>query len=145
VENKIIPYSPHLKEYARQLRNNSTLSEILLWQNIKNKGFEVQFHRQVPLLNYIVDSYCHELMLAIEIDGGSHQFKYEYDAIRQGESEKFGVTFLQFSDAAVKQDMFAVLLTLEQALKLIDERVKLAPFNSKPLGKHGLAKSHFPT
>ncbi|MGL2967307.1 endonuclease domain-containing protein [Flavobacterium sp. XGLA_31] len=117
MRNKIIPYSPHLKEYARQLRSNSTLSEVLLWKNIKNKGYGFQFHRQVPLLNYIVDFYCHELMLAIEIDGESHQFKYEYDAMRQGELEKEGVTFLRFTDADIKQNMFSVLLTLEQTLK----------------------------
>lgn len=79
MRNKIIPYNPKLKEYARYLRNNSTLSEVLLWQKIKNKSFGVQFHRQVPLLDYIVDFYCHELMLVIEIDGNSHDFKYDYD------------------------------------------------------------------
>ena len=117
MRNKIIPYSPHLKEYARQLRNNSTLSEVLLWKKIKNKGYDFQFHRQVPLLNYIVDFYCHELMLAIEIDGESHQFKYDYDDKRQGELEKAGVSFLRFTDIDVKQNMFSVLLTLEQTLK----------------------------
>lgn len=116
MRNKIIPYSPHLKEYARQLRTNSTLSEVLLWNNIKNKSYGVQFHRQVPLLHYIVDFYCHELMLAIEIDGDSHQFKYEYDAKRQGALEKRGVTFLFFSDYDIKHNMFSVLVTLEQTL-----------------------------
>ena len=116
MKNKIIPYQTHLKAYARQLRNNSTLSEVLLWQNIKNKGFGVQFHRQVPLLDYIVDFYCHELQLAIEIDGESHQFKYEYDANRQGRLEEQGVSFLRFADADVKHNMFAVLLILEQTL-----------------------------
>ncbi|GAA4773763.1 MULTISPECIES: endonuclease domain-containing protein [Flavobacterium] len=96
MKNKIIPYAPHLREYARQLRNNSTLSEVLLWQKIKQKGFDYQFHRQVPMLNYIVDFYCHELMLAIEINGDSHLYKYEYDTLRQGELEKQGVQFLFF-------------------------------------------------
>ncbi|WP_445452783.1 endonuclease domain-containing protein [Flavobacterium sp. 25HG05S-40] len=111
-----------MKEYARLLRNNSTLSEVLLWQNIKNKGFEVQFHRQVPLSNFIVDFYCHELMLAIEIDGDSHQFKYEYDATRQGELEKLGVTFLRFSDIDVKKNMFSVLLSIEQTISLFKNK-----------------------
>ena len=83
MKNKIITYNPKLKEYARQLRNNSTLSEVLLWQKIKNKALGVQFHRQVPLKEYIVDFYCHELMLAIEIDGDSHLYKYNYDKKRQ--------------------------------------------------------------
>ena len=98
MKNKIITYNPKLKEYARQLRNNSTLSEVLLWQKIKNKALGVQFHRQVPLKEYIVDFYCHELMLAIEIDGDSHLYKYNYDKKRQGELENLGFTFLRFSD-----------------------------------------------
>ena len=79
MKNKIIPYNPKLKEFARQLRKNSTLSEVLLWEKLKQRSMGVQFHRQVPLLEYIVDFYCHELQLAIEIDGVSHDFKYDKD------------------------------------------------------------------
>ena len=114
MKNKIITYNPKLKEYARQLRNNSTLSEVLLWQKIKNKALGVQFHRQVPLKEYIVDFYCHELMLAIEIDGDSHLYKYDYDTKRQGELEQLGITFVRFLDKDVKQNMFSVALSLEQ-------------------------------
>lgn len=96
MKNKIIPYDPKLKELARQLRKNSTLSEILLWQKIKNRTYGVQFHRQVPLLDYIVDFYCHELMLAIEVDGNSHDHKYEYDCKRQHRLEKEGVGFCDY-------------------------------------------------
>jgi len=71
--NTIIPYRKELKSLARKLRKNSTLSEVLLWIEIKNKQLEgFQFHRQVPMLDYIVDFYCHELKLVIEIDGDSH-------------------------------------------------------------------------
>jgi very-short-patch-repair endonuclease len=83
-KNVIIPYDPRLKQFARYLRNNSTLSEILLWKQIKNKALGIEFHRQVPIDEFIVDFYCHELMLAIEIDGISHDFKYENDLRRQG-------------------------------------------------------------
>ena len=116
MRNKIIPYNPKLKEYAKQLRNNSTLSEVLLWQKIKNKALGVQFHRQVPIKEYIVDFYCHELMLAIEIDGDSHFYKYDYDQKRQGELELLGITFLRFSDFDVKQNMFSVALALEHVV-----------------------------
>ena len=116
MRNKIIPYNPKLKEYAKQLRNNSTLSEVLLWQKIKNKALGVQFHRQVPIKEYIVDFYCNELMLAIEIDGDSHLYKYEYDQKRQGELELLGITFLRFSDFDVKQNMFSVALALEHVV-----------------------------
>ncbi len=123
MKNKIIPYNPKLKEYARELRKNSTLSEVLLWKNIKNKALGVQFHRQVPMLEYIVDFYCHELMLAIEIDGDSHLYKYKYDGKRQGELEKEGVVFLRFTDLDIKQNVFSVGITLEQVVQeLIDKK-----------------------
>jgi len=48
------------------------LLEVLLWNQIKGKAFGYEFHRQVPVDEFIVDFYCHELMLAIEIDGNSH-------------------------------------------------------------------------
>lgn len=70
--NKIPPYNPKLKELARQLRKNMTLGEVLLWQEIRNRKLGVQFHRQVPIKEYIVDFYCHELLLVIEIDGSTH-------------------------------------------------------------------------
>jgi very-short-patch-repair endonuclease len=117
MKNKIIPYNPKLKEFARELRKNSTLSEVLLWQKIKNKALGVQFHRQVPMLEYIVDFYCHELMLAIEIDGNSHLYKYDYDRKRQGELEKAGVVFLRFTDLDIKKNMFSVALSLEQVVQ----------------------------
>ena len=116
MKNTIIPYEPHLKEYAKILRKNSTLSEVLLWNKIKNKAFDVQFHRQVPILNYIVDFYCHEINLAIEIDGDSHLYKYEYDLKRQNEIEKYNIKFIRFSDADVKNNMFSVLLSLEEII-----------------------------
>ena len=90
MKNKIIPYNPKLKELARELRKNSTLSEVLLWLKIKGKAMGVEFHRQVPIDNFIVDFYCHELMLAIEIDGNSHDDKQDYDQNRQQILENFG-------------------------------------------------------
>ena len=116
MKNKLIPYNPKLKAYARQLRNNSTFAEVLLWQKIKQRALGIQFHRQVPLLEYIVDFYCHELQLAIEIDGDSHDYKYEYDARRQGLLEKQGVVFIRFSDADVKYNMFSVEMALVEKI-----------------------------
>ena len=117
MRNKIIPYNPELKLLARQLRKNSTLPEVLLWQNIKQRAFGVQFHRQVPMLNYIVDFYCHEIGLAIEIDGQSHDHSFLYDAKRQGELEVYGVKFLRFSNDEIKKNMFSVLLIIEETVK----------------------------
>ena len=117
MRNKIIPYRSDLKLFARQLRKNSTLTEVLLWQNIKQRAYGVQFHRQVPMLNYITDFYCHEIGLVIEIDGSSHDYKVLYDAKRQGELEAYGVTFLRFTNEEVKKNMFSVLLVIEEKVK----------------------------
>ena len=124
MRNKIIPYHPELKLLARQLRKNSTLPEVLLWQNIKQRGYGVQFHRQVPMLNYIIDFYCHEIGLAIEIDGQSHDHNYLNDAKRQAELEVYGVTFLRFSNEEVKKNMFSVLLVIEETVNNLKGELK---------------------
>ncbi|MFK8271584.1 endonuclease domain-containing protein [Capnocytophaga stomatis] len=125
--NKIIPYNPKLKEFARILRKNSTLSEILLWKQIKNRALGVEFHRQVPMLEYIIDFYCHELRLAIEVDGNIHDFRYLEDAQRQGEIEKYGVTFIRFSNEEVKYNMFSVILSLEEKIKELQKEQEDIP------------------
>ncbi len=117
-KNKIIPYDPKLRELARKLRKESTLSEILLWKEIKNKQImNYEFHRQVPMDKYIVDFYCHELSLAIEIDGTSHAFKEKYDNKRQNRLESLGVQFLRFDDLDVKFKMEEVLKSIEKWIK----------------------------
>ncbi len=121
MKNKIIPYNPNLKVLARKLRKNMILSEILLWQKIRNKSFGVEFHRQLPIDNYIVDFYCHELKLVIEIDGDSHNFDevYENDIVRQKKLESLGIQFIRFDDIEVKKNMNNVLLELEQKVNEI--------------------------
>lgn len=64
--------------------------------------------------NYIVDFYCHEIGLAIELDGKSHDFNYFNDAKRQGRLEAYGVQFLRFSNEDILNNMFSVLLTIEE-------------------------------
>ncbi len=108
-KNDIIPYRRDLKEKARVLRKDSTLSEILLWQEIRKKALGVQFHRQVPILDYIVDFYCHELKIAIEIDGDSHEWKVNYDKKRIARLNEVGVQVIIFDDLDVKKDMNWVL------------------------------------
>jgi very-short-patch-repair endonuclease len=100
VPNKLHPYNPELKLLARKLRKNMTLGEILLWQEIRDKKLVYQFHRQVPLYKYIVDFFCHELQLAIEIDGSSHDHPEVSvnDLTRQEELESYGIQFLRFEE-----------------------------------------------
>ena len=113
---KIIPYNPKLKEFARKLRNNSTKSEILLWKELKRKQMKgYDFHRQKPIDNYIVDFFCVELMLAIELDGYSHQNieTYNKDIKKETRLNKLGVAVLRFEDKKVYNDMANVLRTIE--------------------------------
>jgi len=99
-----------LKQKARELRNNSTLSEVLLWNELKGKKmYGYQFLRQKPLGKYIVDFYCFKLKLIIEIDGSSHDEKQTYDAQRQLFLEEMGNTVLRFTDLSVKTDIDNVL------------------------------------
>lgn len=121
-KNKIILYKPHLKARARELRKNSTLSEILLWEQIKGRALRYQFHRQVPMDCYIVDFYCHELMLAIEIDGNSHDNEEakRNDDKRQKRLEEFGVKFLRFDDWDVKHRIENVVEFIENYLLKLD-------------------------
>ncbi len=102
--------------FSRNLRNDSTLSEVLLWNEIKaGKMMGYKFNRQKPLLNYIVDFYCRKLSLVIEVDGVSHTYEgvAERDSKRQNELENIGLYFLRFDDLDIKQNMSSVLRTIE--------------------------------
>lgn len=110
MKNRIFPYSRHLKQRARELRKNSTFSEVLLWSEIKNRQLQgSQFHSEVPMLNYIVDFYCHELNLVIEVDGYSHAFKEEYDKHRQKELEAYDLKILRINESDDKQNISYVI------------------------------------
>ena len=105
-----IYYEHYLKDISRKLRNNSTLSEILLWNEIKGcKMMGYQFMRQKPINKYIVDFFCSKLNLIIEIDGVTHYGKEEKDKKRQKELEELGLSFLRFDDLDVKFRMDEVL------------------------------------
>ena len=115
---RILSYNPGLKERARQLRENSTLSEVLLWRHLKCKqvlGYD--FDRQKPIDNFIVDFFCNELMLAIEIDGETHNYKMTQDIERQQRIEGLGVRFLRFTDEEVKQNIEGVVAVIEKWIK----------------------------
>ncbi len=91
-----------------------TYGEALLWKELKQmKMMGFDFDRQRPILNYIVDFYCKDLMLAIEIDGGSHSDMLEADEIRQKELENVGVRFLRFNEQFVRNDLINVLYNIQ--------------------------------
>ncbi|GAK52429.1 hypothetical protein U14_03680 [Candidatus Moduliflexus flocculans] len=112
----IIPYNLNLVPLAKQLRQNMTLAEVLLWNNLKQKQMRgYDFDRQRPIDEYIVDFYCKDLMLAIEIDGWSHDLDASgvNDIQRQQRLEALGVHMLRFRDEEVKHNMANVLWGIE--------------------------------
>lgn len=120
-----LPYNRNLKEFSRQLRNNSTLSEVILWKELRSgKVNGYKFNRQKPLGRYIVDFYCRKLNLVIEVDGSSH---YVGDApIRDRERqtilESLGLQFLRFDDADVKNDISYVMRVIYEFIEDWEKR-----------------------
>jgi len=119
--NKIIFYNPNLKEKARRLRIKCTPSETLLWSRIRRRSLGYEFHRQVTIDEYIVDFYCRELRLAIEVDGSSHDNKQEYDLLRQRKLERLGVRFLRFDDRDFKRSMNDVLRAMTTVIAELEK------------------------
>ncbi|MEO6524767.1 MAG: endonuclease domain-containing protein [Mucilaginibacter sp.] len=116
---KIISYNPKLKQLARKLRKDMTPGEVLLWNELKlDKFWGFDFDRQRCINNYIVDFYCKELKLAIEIDGMSHNGEEAVlkDQQRQDKLESLGIRFIRFTESEVKQDMRNVLRVLESVI-----------------------------
>jgi very-short-patch-repair endonuclease len=96
-----------------------THAEVLLWQKIRRRQLGYQFHRQVPMVKYIVDFYCHELKLAIEIDGGVHDHPEVSvnDLNLQKENESYNIHFLRFDNEEIKQDIDSVLQEIDNWIK----------------------------
>jgi very-short-patch-repair endonuclease len=106
VRRKILPYNPKLVKRARRLRQSMTIGEKILWNELKGNKLGVDFDRQRPIDNYIVDFYCKDLMFAIEIDGQSHQTDeaQRRDIFRQRRLELLGVSVLRFDDLFVRNE-----------------------------------------
>jgi very-short-patch-repair endonuclease len=131
---EIIPYNPKLKELARKLRNNSTFTEIMLWNYLKKKqvrGYD--FDRQKPIDNYIVDFYCKDLNLAIEVDGESHYGREEKDKLKDKRLKELGVRVLRFDDRDIIYKLDKVIESIEDWIDenithLRQRRTSLNPF-----------------
>ena len=122
-----IYYNQNLKLLARNHRNDSTKSEIILWQELKGKKIlGYKFLRQKPIGNYIVDFFCNKLKLEIELDGYTHQFD---DVIVKDEKKELylnsiGITVLRFNDNDVINDMNNVLRGIESYI-LVFEKINI--------------------
>ena len=113
-----IHYNPKLKQLSRNLRNNSTLAEVLLWTALnKSQRSGFTFNRQKPIGNYIVDFFCSKLNLVIEVDGESHYKRQQKDLKRQKYLESLGLTVLRFGDDQVKQNLDGVIANIDEWIR----------------------------
>lgn len=113
------PYNKNLKYNARQLRNNMTEAEQKLWLRLRQKQIlGLQFYRQKPILNFIVDFYCPAASLIIECDGSQHlnEKGLQYDLVRDQALTQLNLTVLRFNNLQILHELDAVIQTIENVI-----------------------------
>ena len=104
----------------KRLRNNATKAERILWKYLKNNQLEnSKIRRQYSIDQFVLDFYCPDLKLAIEIDGKSHLNKDQipYDIERQNYIKSFGIQFLRFTNDDVYNNIESVLTQISCRIK----------------------------
>jgi len=108
-----------LKTYARELRVSATDAEQRIWYLLRNRNFfDFKFRRQHPVAGYILDFYCADAGLAIELDGGQHSEQIAYDAQRDAVLQQHGIHTLRFWNNDVLNNTEGVLMEIANALPL---------------------------
>lgn len=114
-----LPYDHQLVERAKELRQNMTVAEKKLWNDYL-KTLPLRVLRQRPIAHFIVDFYCAELKLVIEVDGESHFIEnaQEYDRERTHILEEYGLTVMRFTNQQVLEEFEAVCLQIAGMIPL---------------------------
>ena len=115
-----LPLPNAIRRHAAELRRNATDAENLLWRLLRNQQLAgAKFRRQHALPPYILDFYCHELTLAVELDGGQHNEPAgcAYDERRSAYLHAHGIEVLRFWNNDVLRDTEAVLEAIFQAIE----------------------------
>jgi very-short-patch-repair endonuclease len=111
---------------ARLLRENMTYFEKLVWERLKGKQIDGhRFRRQHPIDFFIVDFYCHDARLVVEIDGEIHFQQEEYDDGRSAEMEKYGIKVIRFTNNEIKENIENVIHKIKIS---VNERIKSPPW-----------------
>ncbi len=114
--------SENIVTNAKELRQRQTTAEKILWSYLRNRKLNGnKFRRQHYIKTYIVDFYCAEKMLSVELDGGIHSTKEqkEYDKSRTSTLIELGITELRFKNEEIEQDVFSVLNKIKTELNKI--------------------------
>ena len=118
---KHTPYSHNeasQKLLRESLRNNATSTEAILWRALKGKQVDgLKFRRQFGVGPYVLDFYCPELRLGIELDGGVHQTSYthEYDEMRTRFLEENRIRVLRFENEVVYNNIQGIIEAIRDA------------------------------
>ena len=112
-----LPYNKHVKKVARDLRNNATLSEKILWRELKGKQFlGLTFNRQKNIGTFSADFYCDKLSFVIEIDGKSHIGREKKDENRDYYFAQLGIRTIRVSADDVERNVKNVLFNIEKQI-----------------------------
>lgn len=110
----------NLKQRRKELRNKSTAAEIELWKRLKNKSLSgKKFRRQYSIGSFILDFYCAEERLGIELDGALHFDKdnMDYDKIRTEIINTFNIKIIRFENYLIMEDIEKVLQEIKSHFK----------------------------
>jgi very-short-patch-repair endonuclease len=133
-KENIVLYEAKNKNFSRANRKAGNLSEALLWLKLKDRNLNgIKFSRQVRIGNYIADFYCKDRKVVIEIDGWTHDDKFEYDSQRDKFLSDHGITAIHIEDADVKKHMDKVIYVLEHHWAL--QPTPSAPRPPRPSGE----------
>ena len=108
-----------LKPLAREMRHESTPEENILWQQLRNRkilGFK--FRRQHSIDRFILDFYCSEANLVIEVEGPIHQFTQVYDSLRKEYLETLGLKIFRFTNDEINDNLDIVMKKISAALEI---------------------------
>jgi very-short-patch-repair endonuclease len=103
-------FHPIILAHAREMRHPQTPAETTLWQHLRNRNIKFKFRRQYPIKRFIIDFYCAEVKLCVEVDGDSHleQEQKEYDTARTEFLESIGYKVIRFTNNDVRYNINAV-------------------------------------
>ncbi|WP_298188320.1 DUF559 domain-containing protein [Metallibacterium sp.] len=127
-----------LRDFARELRRRTTDAEALLWRLLRNRHMAgAKFRRQHPLSPYVLDFYCHDAGLAVELDGGQHNEAAgrRHDARRDAFLAQKGIRVLRFWNHEVLNQTEAVLEAIYAAVGQASSRVEPSPPAPLPAGE----------
>jgi very-short-patch-repair endonuclease len=106
------------RDFARQLRKDQTSAEAKVWFLLRSRNlFGLKFRRQHVLKGFVVDFYCHEQKLAIEVDGGIHKRQQEYDRLRQDTIESDGVTVIRVNNEDIENNCCALIKKIKNVIQ----------------------------